>query len=633
MPTTDPKAIIQASGTTSQPSSQDDEFDLGITQELPQEWNSSSFLENSETLEPASQEESQTFDFSLDLPETYAEAENSSPVSELSQASAPMQPEVQDSSLSNSEIETAMENPLDEGLTSVSVSEDQLSEEGSLEGTHSVEQNLSNDAELLAEEPLSEEIHSFEENLPSEDTDLGFTTDQENLDLQDNNSDQKSQSAFKSMDGELSQIELPQVEIPIQQEEQPAALQIQEAAVNQSEEKPLEEPKKALNLDEMMAHFSNNGDQNNAQSEMDPFSAMKATLEAQKWENQVQTSQQTKSIENVTPLTENMETAQFLEEKNSQAVSREVPQPVVEASSLQQSPEVQNSQPFEVGYSQPLSESVNQISQATNSQTLDLDALTSMPIASVPTNPLTAPVAYPQQGIPQTSSNKRWTFAVLASVVAVVALGVMAYIRYPDIFSLSFLTGTGTTTGVIAQNPSEEVHWSAPELLLTGDEAQLTGEYLSGEDAEIQPVEVQEITGDFSDEEWSWDIQTIDLRQGEEEGLSSEIATWVESQQGNTTWESYPSKDPLSAVESVVGPINNNDVLKQEIADYLRRGTEFKEAGVAQNKKTMMKYGLAVEKEAQKILDDLANGGNIDISTWSSLKTKLDDYLVKASNA
>lgn len=102
-----------------------------------------------------------------------------------------------------------------------------------------------------------------------------------------------------------------------------------------------------------------------------------------------------------------METAQFLEEKNSQAVSREVPQPVVEASSLQQSPEVQNSQPFEVGYSQPLSESVNQISQATNSQTLDLDALTSMPIASVPTNPLTAPVAYPQQGIPQTSSNKR----------------------------------------------------------------------------------------------------------------------------------------------------------------------------------------------------------------------------------
>ncbi len=92
------------------------------------------------------------------------------------------------------------------------------------------------------------------------------------------------------------------------------------------------------------------------------------------------------------------------------------------------------------------------------------------------------------------------------------------------------------------------------------------------------------------------------------------------------------SKDPLSSVESLVGPINNNDVIKQEITEYQRKGTELKEMGTAQNKRIMIKYGLAVEKEAQKILDDLANGGNIDISTWSSLKTKLDGYLEKASN-
>lgn len=47
----------------------------------------------------------------------------------------------------------------------------------------------------------------------------------------------------------------------------------------------------------------------------------------------------------------------------------------------------------------------------------------------------------------------------------------------------------------------------------------------------------------------------------------------------------------------------------------------------------MMKYGLAVEKEAQKLLDQLANGENIDISTWSDQKVKLDDYLDKATNA
>ena len=85
-------------------------------------------------------------------------------------------------------------------------------------------------------------------------------------------------------------------------------------------------------------------------------------------------------------------------------------------------------------------------------------------------------------------------------------------------------------------------------------------------------------------------------------------------------------------MESLVGPINNNDVIKQEITEYQRKGTELKETGTVQNKRIMIKYGLAVEKEAQKILDDLANGGNIDISTWSSLKTKLDGYLAKVSN-
>lgn len=47
----------------------------------------------------------------------------------------------------------------------------------------------------------------------------------------------------------------------------------------------------------------------------------------------------------------------------------------------------------------------------------------------------------------------------------------------------------------------------------------------------------------------------------------------------------------------------------------------------------MMKYGLAVEKETQKLLDQLANGENIDISMWSDKKLILDDYLDKATNA
>lgn len=91
--------------------------------------------------------------------------------------------------------------------------------------------------------------------------------------------------------------------------------------------------------------------------------------------------------------------------------------------------------------------------------------------------------------------------------------------------------------------------------------------------------------------------------------------------------------DALGAVEGLVGPINNADLLKQEVSSYQKKGQELREAGTAQNKRVMIKYGLAVEKEAQKVLDELANGGNIDISKWSELKSQLDDYLAKASNA
>lgn len=91
--------------------------------------------------------------------------------------------------------------------------------------------------------------------------------------------------------------------------------------------------------------------------------------------------------------------------------------------------------------------------------------------------------------------------------------------------------------------------------------------------------------------------------------------------------------DALGAVEGLVGPINNADLLKQEVSSYQKKGQELREAGTAQNKRVMIKYGLAVEKEAQKVLDELANGGNIDISKRSELKSQLDDYLAKASNA
>ena len=619
MPTTDSSTPVQASGTTSQVTPQTDEFDLGITQTSVQEAPEETAASLSENLENADQAENQTFDFSLDLPEEYSDssAQEQTPISQKQNSEVQ---EALEESIGISSSQAMEENHfLQEGGDALTLHEEDLQEGVPVMDVSSEEwliPEVSNTVNAF-EEPLQEEASlNLEDATPSmelsEETVWEVVPADEGFLLSQN---QDTSSTPSSVSDSL-ESELPQQE-NIQEEEtaaQPSELPVQEVSPSLALEK--EESNKVLNLDEMVSQFSSNHSQNIAQAEMDPFSAMKATLEAQESQKNVSTVQSdtTSLATEPTPV------------HNLQSVPFEV-----QSSALQQSSGVQQETN---GVSndqlvQSSSEVQNQISSSAP-QTLDLDALASMPSTIGSSNPLTAPVAYPQQ-VHQTSAwNKKGIFVTLASVVFFVAVGAMMYIKYPDLFTFSGFNPSWSLTGLVAQNPLDEEHGAAPESPLTWD-AQLTGDGMLS-DNEITPIEPQEISGDFVEEEWSGSIQTIDLTQGDSSaGISTETSIKNENSE-STSSLSDSSKDPLSSVESLVGPINNNDVIKQEITEYQRKGTELKEMGTAQNKRIMIKYGLAVEKEAQKILDDLANGGNIDISTWSSLKTKLDGYLAKASN-
>ncbi len=619
MPTTDSSTPVQTSGTTSQVTPQTDEFDLGITQTLVQEVPEETAASLSENLENADQAENQTFDFSLDLPEEYSD----SSVQEQTPIFQKQDSEVQEASeepIAMPSSQAMEENHfLQEGGDALTLHEEDLQEEVPALDVSSEEwfvPEVSNTVNAF-EEPLEEEASlNLEDATPSMELSEETVWEESSADEGFLLSQNQDASSTPSSVSDSLESELPQQE-NIQEEEtaaQPSELSVQEVSPSLASEK--EESNKVLNLDEMVSQFSSNHSQNVAQAEMDPFSAMKATLEAQESQKNVSTVQSdTTSLATEPTPVHNLQSGPF----------------EVQSSALQQSSGVQQ-ETNEVSNDQLVqssSEVQNQISLPAP-QTLDLDALASMPSTIGSSNPLTAPVAYPQQ-VHQTSAwNKKGIFVTLASVVLFVAVGAMMYIKYPDLFTFSGFNPSWSLTGLVAQNPVDEEHGAAPELLLTWN-AQLTGDGMLS-DNEITPIEPQEISGDFVEEEWSGSIQTIDLTQWDSSAdISTETSTKNENSESPSSL-SDSSKDPLSSVESLVGPINNNDVIKQEITEYQRKGTELKETGTVQNKRIMIKYGLAVEKEAQKILDDLANGGNIDISTWSSLKTKLDGYLAKASN-
>ena len=100
----------------------------------------------------------------------------------------------------------------------------------------------------------------------------------------------------------------------------------------------------------------------------------------------------------------------------------------------------------------------------------------------------------------------------------------------------------------------------------------------------------------------------------------------------NTTLSGDSAPDALNSVEDLVGPVNSNDVLGQEIELYRQKAQQIADTGRVQNVRMMVKWGTAVAKQVEKIQQELANGGNMTISEWNQKKAELDISLAKATN-
>lgn len=387
---------------------------------------------------------------------------------------------------------------------------------------------------------------------------------------------------------------------------------------------------KLLTLDEMITQFSNpQTHENAAQAQMDPFSAMKATLEA----NQIP---QTTKTEAPAPQAE-------IPAPQSEVPVATVATPQEASTTPEATPATNLSSPEnKLNTEVPLSPAHESLGATPSLQTPNFETIKAEPttpaetpnlagginldqLTAMGTSPLSNPTLYPQTVTAQATAAKPSLKVAFLAGFAVLALSGVFFIKYQDVV-MDLFAGTKPNTTITTLEPEH----NAPALL-TGEQLGTENEETSPEAESILPSEPIEVEGNFGEEEGA--IQTIDLREEGEPTASENETSPEENQPSEALQEEKPENDALGAVEGLVGPLNNNDLLKQEIAAYQSKGQNLKEQGIAQNKKTMMKYGLAVEKSSQKLLDELANGGNIDISRWSAEKAQLDDYLAKATNA
>ena len=415
------------------------------------------------------------------------------------------------------------------------------------------------------------------------------------------------------------------------------------------------------------------------ESTIDPFEAMKVSLEP---ENAVESQSSIQmSSENTTPVmgntlheevsTVNNETYESQTPVAPFVQNVDVPSPTLDTPMQTQTEQPQPSA-FQQGVSldtlaaqtpvQELPQAQESVSQAhATPQMLSLDEMLAQPAVQAPqqavpvmdltsltvgaqnsTNPLTNPTAYPTV---QTAGNDGLMKKVLAGVggVVLVALaGVMVYIKYPLMFGSGEdtpqqpTTQSGTLQPQLALNTSGDQadHFAAGQegentdqdsvtTLNTGDNQTLDGAASEVEvTSPIQEEEVEDVVlGD--------DTQNSQSTTGESEGqnIPTPSENTQESSSGNTQ-----VPDALNSVEDLVGPVNSNDVLGQEIELYRQKAQQIADTGRAQNVRMMVKWGTAVAKQVEKIQQELANGGNMTISEWNQKKAELDISLAKATN-
>ena len=417
------------------------------------------------------------------------------------------------------------------------------------------------------------------------------------------------------------------------------------------------------------------------ESTIDPFEAMKVSLEP---ENAVESQSSIQmSPENTTPMMENALHEEMPTVNNESYEAQTPVAPLVQNvdtsvqsfdTPIQMQAEQAQPSAFQQGVSldtlaaQTPVQEVPQVQESVSEghaapQMLSLDEMLAQPVAQVPqqvapvmdltsltvgaqntTNPLTNPTAYPTI---QAAGNDGLMKKILAGVgggVLVALAGVMVYIKYPLMF------GSGGDT---PQQPTTQSGTLQPQLALnsSGDQVDHFAAGQEGENTDQNSLVSWDVVPNQTTDNSGTEVEVNTPVQEEEvedvvlggdeeaspasgENSVSGLNTVSEQQKKteNTTLSGDSAPDALNSVEDLVGPVNSNDVLGQEIELYRQKAQQIADTGRAQNVRMMVKWGTAVAKQVEKIQQELANGGNMTISEWNQKKAELDISLAKATN-
>ena len=418
------------------------------------------------------------------------------------------------------------------------------------------------------------------------------------------------------------------------------------------------------------------------ESTIDPFEAMKVSLEP---ENTVETQSSIQmSSENTAPMMENALHEEMPTVKNESYEAQTPVAPLVQnvdipSQSLDTAMQTQTEQAQPSAFHQGVSldtlaaqTPVQEVPQAQESvseghvapQMLSLDEMLAQPAAQVSsqqaapvmdltsltvgaqnsTNPLTNPTAYPTVQAAGNDGLMKKVLAGVGGVVLVALAGVMVYIKYPLMF------GSG---GDAPQQPTTQSGTLQPQLALntSGDQADHFAAGQEGENTDQNSLVSWDVVSNQTTDKTGTEVEVTTPVQEEEvedvvlggdeeaspasgENSVSGLNTVSEQQKKteNTTLSGDSAPDALNSVEDLVGPVNSNDVLGQEIELYRQKAQQIADTGRAQNVRMMVKWGTAVAKQVEKIQQELANGGNMTISEWNQKKAELDISLAKATN-
>ena len=273
---------------------------------------------------------------------------------------------------------------------------------------------------------------------------------------------------------------------------------------------------------------------------------------------------------------------------------------------------------------------------ATPAPTMNLDAMMGASAPGV-ANPLSNPVAYPSITQPQPAKNKMSALVAVFGVFAlIVAVGFMAFLKYPNEIQQMFGLGGGAIPAMqMAQLTGEQEHGAA----------ELTGEVMTGSTADDatdtseteESADLGEVTIDEKQAETSDDVQEVVLGDTSSDAEESTTETEIKSDEsqnstaisGNTSSEPV---DALGAVEGIVGEVSANETLTQQVENFKLKAQQIADTGKAQGNRMMLKYGIYVVNQVKKVQDDLANGQKMSISEWNTLKSELELSLAKAQN-